>query len=276
MRIKSKLLKLEHLISASLNHQKNWTYVKSSGNVSLKIVTDSILQVKNSKYSSDDEAVFSEMKKYRQFLANNNESIDYSIFNIDDIGIVHDILKRAASPEIWCKYLYLLTKNSHAKNYLEIGTNLGVSGSYILSALKNVTDSRFVTMEGTPKLCELATTQFETIASEEQFTVIQGLYKNTFPKMLEMPLHFDMSFIDGNHKFEPTLYYFTELKKKSNRPAIFIFDDIYLNSEMIKLWEVVKKDSDISFAIDLYKVGIVIIDSEEKQRNTDLKFFLAR
>jgi len=274
MNFKTKFLKTGHILNSSLNRKNQLDSIRKINNHTLNMVIDTMLQVQKNDFSEEDKWVFQNLNKFRNELSQSNEIIDYKIFNSDETAVVHNIFKRAASPEIWCKYLYLLAKNLDAKNYLEIGTNLGVSGSYILSALNKHPDSHFITMEGVPKLCSIAENQFHKVGSSDQFQVFQGLYQDTFPKVLELPFDFEVCFIDGNHKLEPTLHYFNKLKEKTTNPCVFLFDDIYWSNEMIEAWKMIKNDSDINFALDLFKMGIVIIDKNEKHKNLTFNYYL--
>lgn len=270
---KRKIKKLQHLINSKFqeNNFRNLT----ASNETLSKVIKTILQLKNSEFDAEDEKVFYELKEYRKSLLNNNDKVTYEIFGSDKTDSVSNICSKATSPEIWCKLHYLLAKNLNAKNYLEIGTNLGVSGSYILSAIKN-NNRKFVTMEGLPKLCEIAENQFKNIAGENKFQILQGLYENTFPEMLRLPLHFDIMFLDGNHKFEPTMDYFRKLKNKIGDTAVFVFDDIYLSNEMMRVWKEILNDRDVNYTVDLYKLGIVIIDKNDSAKNVNTQYFLSR
>jgi predicted O-methyltransferase YrrM len=242
----------------------------------LKILVQSIEQVRNNDFKEEDRRIFSNIQKYREQLSKSEEIIDYSMFQEGQSGLVKTAFHRATSPEIWCKLHYTLTKNFQAQNYLEIGTNLGVSGSYILSGLKNQKDYQFISMEGVPKLVEISSKQFNTISDPNHFKIIEGLYEQTFSQMLEMPIQFDMAFIDGNHRYEPTLYYFQEIKKKLKNPALVIFDDIYTSNEMMRVWKKIQKDSDINYLVDLYKLGIVILDQNDSVKRKYFKGFLTR
>lgn len=257
-----------------LNQNKVIFELKSYDNSTLNTILKTISQVKNSKFTQEDLIVFKEIESYRNNLSRNTQVITYEIFGSDSTALVKDISKQAASPEIWAKLHYALTKNLKAENYLEIGTNLGVSGSYILSALKENPDSNFVTMEGIEALCEISKKQFLTISNEENFRIIQGLYEHTFPLVMDLSFNFDIIFIDGNHQKEPTLQYFNSLKSKINSPVVIVFDDINWSDGMKETWGIISKDNLVNYALDFYKLGIVIIDKHETKRNIVKKLFL--
>lgn len=270
-----KLYKTRHWLKSNLKEQSYIKEIRAIGHPTLTAVLETFLQVKTSDFDQEDFKIFSTIKKYRNYLETNTSTIDYSVFGIKD-RTVNEIYRSASSPEIWSRFHYLLAKNLGVKNYLEIGTNLGISGSYIISALSKQPDFKFLTMEGIEGLSDLAETQFKTLTQPENFEIIRGLYDQTFPELIQKDLNFDVCFIDGNHHYEPTLQYFEKLKEKTAEVAVFIFDDIYWNDEMVKVWEVIKKDKATTFALDLFKMGIIILDQKENRHKTDFNFFLTK
>lgn len=243
-------------------------------NETLRKVLRAFEAVKLNTHKKGDIEAFSECEDYRNKLLTDNREITYEIFSSDKIAVVKEICKRATSKEKWCQFLYYLVKNTQNPSVLEIGTNLGVSGSYMLAAMKGQ-KGKLVTMEGLPQLCEIAEEQFSKIAHTSSFEVVQGLYDETFPKVMENDTQFNLLFIDGNHKKQPTLEYFSTLKSKIDRAAIFVFDDIYWSKEMEEAWEIIKNDEDVNFTIDLYEQGIVIIDKTESLNNNSFNLHLA-
>lgn len=91
---------------------------------------------------------------------------------------------------------------------------------------------------------------------------------------MDLPFDFDVIFIDGNHQKEPTLHYFNSLKSKLNSPAVIVFDDINWNVGMQEAWEIIRNERDVNYALDLYKLGIVIIDKSDKNKSINKKLFL--
>ena len=61
-----------------------------------------------------------------------------------------------------------------------------------------------------------------------RYEILEGLYENTFSKILNKKIKFNIVFIDGNHKKEETLMYFEHLKSIMSIPSIMILDDIFM------------------------------------------------
>ena len=273
--ILSKIKKHIFLFLVRLKQKKTISHLLAHNNPLLTIIVESFLQLKNNKFSSTDIATFEACEKYRNKLLQDDTFVSFEIFGSNKKMLVKDICKKAASKPIWAQFLYLITKRLTSPYFLEIGTNLGVSGTYILEALKSKKNGQLYTMEGLPQLCEIAQNQFSKISNNSKYKIYEGLYKNTFPKLLMDNKNFNIVFIDGNHKKEPTIKYFTELQSQLSSPAIIIFDDINWSLDMQQVWKIVKSNKNVSYSIDMFKFGILIFDKKSINKKGDYKLHLA-
>lgn len=273
--ILSKIKKHIFLFLVRLKQKKTITHLLAHNNPLLTIIVESFLQLKNNKLSITDISTFQACEKYRNKLLQDDTIVSFEIFGSNKIMLVKDICKKAASKPIWAKFLFLITNSLTSPHFLEIGTNLGISGTYILEALKHKKDSKLYTMEGLPQLCEIAQNQFSTISNNTKYKIYEGLYKNTFPKLLMDNKNFNIVFIDGNHKKEPTIKYFTELQSQLSSPAIIIFDDINWSLDMQKVWKIVKSNKNVCYSIDMFKFGILIFDKKSANKKEHYKLHLA-
>lgn len=272
--IAKKINKHKLILKRRLEQKKTLDEMSKIKNETLQLFIHVFASVKQQKFTDDDIAVFKRCEYYRHSLLKDNRKVKYDIFGLNETALVSEICAKAASKPKWCQLLYKIAKKLDNPFVFEIGTNLGISGTYLLEALKNK-QGFFTTMEGLPKLCEIASNQFSTITTEDNFQVIQGLYDDTFPKVMQLEHKYNLIFIDGNHKKKPTLEYFYALKTKMCTPSIFVFDDIYWSPEMMEAWTIIKKDSDINFSIDLYEQGIAIIDKDEIIKNQNFNLHLS-
>ena len=259
----SKIKKHLLLFYIQFNESKTLKSMLFHKDPTLDIIVDCFKKLKSNKFEAREIEVFRQRKKYRDSLLKDTRRISFEIFGTNNPILVKDICKKASSPSIWGKLFYLITSKFQNINILEIGTNLGISGGFFLEAIKDKQNSFFVTMEGVDELCSIAQNEFLKIINVEKFNIYQGLYENTFPKLLQTHYEFDMVFIDGNHKKQSTLEYFNALKIKLKHPSIIIFDDINWSCEMSEAWEIIKTDEIVAYSIDFYKLGIVIINSEK-------------
>lgn len=272
--VNAKFKKHALIAKRRLNQKSEISNMLSFDNDLLKLFISAFMAVKKQNFTRYDSKVFARSEVYRLALLKSKQNISYNVFGLDTTATVMDICAKAASKPKWCQLLYVLINHLNTPKVLEIGTNLGISGTYILEAIKDKSGF-FTTMEGLPELCTIARKQFTTITSPNNFEVIQGLYNDSFPNVLKNKHLYNFIFIDGNHKKKPTLHYFNQLKLKTTSATIFVFDDIYWSNEMKAAWCIIKSDIDVNFTIDMYEQGIAIIDKNEKTKNQHFSLHLS-
>ncbi|MEM6800228.1 MAG: class I SAM-dependent methyltransferase [Bacteroidota bacterium] len=263
------------ILNRQIGFPKELKRIQSIKDTSLQAILKAYLMVKKQDFSQEDQLVFSRQESYRNSLRVDMTPISYSVFGSEKEVTVSQICERSPSPKIWAQFLYTLCKQLGSRSILEIGTNLGISGGYILEALEDQASKpgSFLSMEGLPQLCELAQKHFSLISSK--FEVIEGLYSKSIPELLARDLSFDLFFIDGNHQKGPTISYFHSFKQKARYPTVFIFDDINHSRSMKEAWLVIKSDGAVSYSIDLFKMGIVVLNGNTPNQRHDFKLFLA-
>ena len=57
-----------------------------------------------------------------------------------------------------------------------------------------------------------------------------------------------------------------------NENAILIFDDIHWSNDMEKAWEEIKESTKVTLTIDLFFVGLVLIDKKLSKENYIIRF----
>ena len=157
--------------------------MKRENNQPLNKIIDSFLTIRDCKIPQKHIDVFLKCEKYRNKLLKDNSMISFNIFGSDLRLSVKNICKKASSKPIWAQLIFLILNKMSSPKVLEMGTNLGVSGTYILYSLKGKKNSSFITMEGVEGLCKIAKDQFLTINSKTQHQIIQGLYQHTFSQI---------------------------------------------------------------------------------------------
>ena len=274
-----KFQKVLFLLTAAARHRK--TVQKLQTLAFGKSILLAIADVK--KKNVKDIAILNALASYRVELLQNKTQIHYDVFEKGLKREVSEICNSAASPKSWAHFFYFLIKYSGSLSVIEIGTNLGVSGQYFLSALtqnamKTQKKVDFVTIEGVEGLCDIANKRFMELNPNQlvNVKVHNALYDDILPEIVAEKNHFDIVFIDGNHRYSPTLKYYEMLLDCVNEKAIFIFDDINWNAEMQEAWKAILHKNYHSYAIDFYKLGIVVIDKTEvkKNQNESFKMFL--
>jgi predicted O-methyltransferase YrrM len=191
----------------------------------------------------------------------------YDKISIKDMGavpgtkekLISNLASQSSMPEKYGKVLFNLIQYFKPRTIIELGTCLGIGTSYMATADPA---ARIITIEGSKSLSDYATQNFNALKllNIDQLT---GDFDEKLPEALADIDHIDLAFIDGNHRYQPTLRYFHLLMQKANDRTILIFDDIYWSREMTEAWLEIKKDSRVSLTIDIYRFGIVFLQKEK-------------
>ncbi len=194
---------------------------------------------------------------------------DSTLINVEDFGAGSAVIKTnkrvvsavAASSLKHKKYaqlLYRIVKYYKPQTIVELGTSFGITTAYLASA--NAA-SKVFTCEGAVAIASIAKRNFEALQlNNVQLTA--GDFTQTLSPLLSNLTKVNFAFIDGNHRKEPTLQYFTKLLNYATPATILVFDDIHWSAEMEEAWAVIKEHPAVTLTIDLFFIGIVFLKSE--------------
>lgn len=211
---------------------------------------------------------FDEIKQLRKALYN-----DDSLLKIQDFGAgshknnnilrkVSDIAKTAGRTEKFGKLLFKMVDKYQFENIVELGTSVGIATSYLAKANQNAT---ITTIEGSPEIANRATKSFEFLKLKNIQQVV-GNFDNVLAPTLSQLKNVDLFFIDGNHREEPTIEYYNQVKPYLNEHSMVIFDDIHWSEGMLRAWDAIKKDSAVTLSIDLFFIGIILFKKDIKEK----------
>ncbi len=211
-----------------------------------------------------DDYTYNAIESVRKQLLQDNTSITVEDFGAGSriIGTKQRVVKQIAStslkPKKYSQLLHRMVKYYQPKTILEVGTSLGITTSYLAKAGSNAT---VITMEGAKAIASIAQQNFESLSVSNIQQVI-GNFDDTLPATLSSLPTIDLAFIDGNHRYEPTINYFNQILAKANNNTIIILDDIYWSQEMEQAWNRVKQHEKVRLTIDLFAIGIVVLRKE--------------
>ena len=228
-------------------------------------VFDFILQVLNNK---NNYTAPSAIEILRKQLQNNQEILD-----IDDLGAgsrsgvskrksVAQVAHTALKPKKYAELLFRLVKHYQPQTILELGTSLGITTAYLAAANPGAT---IITIEGSKTIAQKASDHFGRLGLNN-ITSLQGNFDTLLPSVLSGLSTVDMTYIDGNHRYEPTIQYFQQLLGKTHEYSILIFDDIHWSREMEEAWEEIKNHSSVRCTIDIFFLGFVFFRKEFKEK----------
>jgi len=228
-----------------------------------KLLTESI-------YLKSKEPAFEKIEKIRSQLFADKRTIE-----ITDLGAgsrydglpqhrkVSDMTRRFAKSPKYGRLLFRLVNHLKPKVMIELGTSLGISAMYQSAGNPNAT---LYTLEGDGATAALAVANFNA-GGFNAINTITGNFNDTLPSLLNRLGVVDYVFVDGNHTYQATINYFRLLKKHKQPSTVLVFDDIHWSDEMLKAWNEIQADPEVTISIDFFALGLVFFNPDfTKQR----------
>ncbi len=224
--------------------------------------------VKNVLNDKKKYACYGLMEPLRKELLKNN-----SIIEIEDFGAGSAVIpfkKRKVSAiaasslknKKFAQLLFRIAKYYGPSTIVELGTSFGITTGYLACANER---SKVFTLEGSTFIGEIAQHNFKK-AHLHNIDFLPGDFEKSIPVLLGKIKNIDMAFVDGNHRKQATLFYFSECLKRSTTSSIFIFDDIHWSLEMEEAWEEIKSHPSVTLTIDLFFIGLVFFSLDFKAK----------
>jgi len=173
---------------------------------------------------------------------------------------VASIARYAAKPKKWAQLIFRIVHYYQPKNIIELGTSLGITTCYMSLARPN---AHIITGEGSHEIAEQARKNFSDLFLEN-IDLIEGNFDDTLPMMIKTLSTVDLAFVDGNHRYEPTMRYFNQLLPSMSASSVMIFDDIHWSEDMQKAWTEIKQHPAVKMTIDLFFIGLVFFREDFK------------
>ncbi|GAA4313897.1 class I SAM-dependent methyltransferase [Compostibacter hankyongensis] len=202
---------------------------------------------------------FNRIEKRRRQLETDDRSIRVTDFGAGSLHTgsrerkVSEIARHAAKPPKYAQLLFRLVNYFQPGFVLELGTSLGVSTAYLAAANRQ---AQVVTMEGCPETAKVATETFAALQLTN-IELITGNFDETLAPVLQALPRLDFAFIDGNHRKEPTLRYFSQCLTKAHKDTVLIFDDIHWTKDMEAAWRQIQEHPQVTLTADLFFIGLV-------------------
>lgn len=226
-------------------------------------VFDFILNVLNNKNNYQPPVEIEQLRK--QLLS------DSRLIEIQEMGAgsrihsskkrtVGQIAKSALKSKRLAQVLFRLVKHYQPQTIVELGTSLGITTSYLSKANPA---SSIITIEGSDSIASIANENFQKLNSTN-VQQLRGNFDNTLPSVVNKLSSVDLAYIDGNHRYQPTINYFHQFLSKSHNQTILVFDDIHWSKEMEEAWEEIKQHASVQYTIDIFFLGFVFFRNEFK------------
>lgn len=204
---------------------------------------------------------------------------DRSVINVTDLGAgshldkgsskrIGQIARNALKSPRLAQLIYRLAKNSRPDQLVELGTCLGITTAYLSKALP---EARIITIEGCPETAKVARRNFAELALENVELRV-GNFDALLPVVIAETAKLDFVYIDGNHRKEATLNYFSRCLPKVHEGSLLIFDDIYWSRGMKEAWEEIKQHPQVTVTIDLFWIGLVYFRKGQAKEHFKIRF----
>jgi predicted O-methyltransferase YrrM len=196
---------------------------------------------------------------------------DSRMLEIEDLGAgsrvaatkhrsVQQLAKSALKSEKYAQALFRIVKHYQPRTIIELGTSLGITTSYLSSGNPS---AAITTIEGSKAVAGIAKENFNKLELEN-VRLLQGNFDEVLPTVLTQLSSIDLAYIDGNHRYQPTINYFNQLLPKIHNDSILVFDDIHWSAEMEKAWEEIKQHPEVHCTVDIFFLGFVFFRSAFK------------
>jgi predicted O-methyltransferase YrrM len=176
-------------------------------------------------------------------------------------GTSYDVLVREAATwsqgPVEARFLFHLIRALRPEHVLEMGACVGISGSYIASAMRLNGKGHLWTLEGSPEMAKLAKATFVELGVDSRIILTVGPFRDTLATVMANKA-IDLAFIDGHHEGAATLRYFETIKPRLSKGAVVWFDDIDW-PDMAPAWTTLKGDPVFSTTAQTKRTGLAVV-----------------
>ncbi|MDQ3141994.1 MAG: class I SAM-dependent methyltransferase [Bacteroidota bacterium] len=163
---------------------------------------------------------------------------------------------KAISPLASCFELYRLVKFLNSSKILELGSSVGLSSlSMALANPMGVVQC----VEGNSFFQQKAVEIINQHALQNAH-VIHDTFENFLKD--DTPSYYDLVFLDGDHQYEPTLFYLKQLIPKLQPKGIILLDDIHWSKGMYQAWNKMISWPEIQTSLETSRWGLLFLNKE--------------
>lgn len=237
--------------------------LRRTGELPARRLADGLDGVAARRPGRDAKRWFARIEAERAHLVASEEPLTQKGGKVE--STVGQVAKRASiSPEhAWT--LWQLTRRSKSRRVLEMGTCVGVSGSYLAAAAGDGRGGGMLrTLEGHEDRAEVARETFRRLELTD-VEVVVGTFRRTLPGALDDE-PFDLVFVDGHHDGDATLEYVDLIRAASRPGTVLVLDDITWSDSMAAAWTEVQRRLAASAHADLGRVGVVVLGDDDVGR----------
>ncbi|MFK7973008.1 MAG: O-methyltransferase [Bacteroidia bacterium] len=181
---------------------------------------------------------------------------------------IQETARRSSRRKREGNWLHHLVKHYQPQRLLELGSHLGISSLYQASGMSDT--AQFMSLEGDPALAALAQKHLRQFG-HARTSIVEGAFTQSLPKINLEAYRPDYVFIDGDHRYEPTLAYVRAILPHMPAGSILVMDDMYWSKGMTKAWNEIILMPELSVTIDLFHLGIAFVKRPQEKQHFILK-----
>ena len=183
---------------------------------------------------------------------------------------VGEIARTSAKPAKFARLLYRLGCHMRPKTIIDLGTSLGLTTAYLAKSVAN-NQGKVITFEGCPNTAAMAQLHLQQLGCTNVVQIVGNLDQTLAEQVTELD-QVDLVFFDANHRYEPTIQYFTTCLDKIHNESVFILDDIHWSLEMEQAWHRIQAHPRVMVTVDLFGIGLVFFRKEQSKQHFVLRF----
>ncbi len=210
--------------------------------------------------ASEDEISYTD---FGSATRDESQSMEEMYEGVDRSRSVGHLCRRTSKPYRSALLLHKIIRSAGTKNGLELGTCLGISGSYEAAAMELNGNGRMITMEGAAPVAALAQQTFDRLG-HGRVEIVVGRFQDTLTGTVAEQGPFDYAFIDGHHDGRATIDYYNIILPHLTDGAIVVYDDIRWSNGMLDAWNALKVHESVEVSVDLEDVGICWVCKDPK------------
>ena len=239
----------------------------------IKALTKSLISVMHNEFLPEEKIWIDKIEILRDVLSKSTNKISITDYGTGSPDLklsceemrqgrvvnrtIGEVCKTASMSYKWAFLLFKLIREFRPNIVIEMGSSLGISGTYQAAALKLNRQGKMVTLEGAESLASLAKENFKKL-DLENIDVVVGRFSDTLQDVLLKNSPVDFIFIDGHHDKDATVRYYNQVLPYLSDRAIIVFDDIGWSVGMQQAWEAIKISENVKVVLDLHDIGICI------------------
>jgi len=177
------------------------------------------------------------------------------------------LLRRSSTNLRWGRFLFQMSKFYGGNIILELGTNIGSGSAYLASGNS---EANIFSFDGEIDYLTYAAKRLEDF-NIRNVKLIEGDIKQTLPFELRRLNQIDMVYIDADHTYEATQFFFNLIKAHLHSKSVVILDDIYWSEGMTQIWTELCEREDVTVSIDLFFKGILFFDPKLSKQHFRIK-----